>query len=450
MSRSKRRITLVAAAGLVLSLTLTGCLQDPNPRGAGGSGGGEWVAKGGTIKGDKVVTIFGAFGGDEEKVFNASLAEFQKTSGITVKYSSSDNFTTLMKTKVRSGDTPDIALFPQPGGLLELAASKQVQPIDTFLDYDALNKTLVPGFLDAARYKGRVYGAPMRMAVKSVVWYPQKAYDALGLSKSPATIQELSGIADQIKAKGTTPWCVGFESGTATGWVGTDWIEELVLRMYGPDVYDEWVKHEIPFNDKRIVAAFDEFKKLILTDGLTYGGTKGIIATKFGNAMLPAFESPAKCYFMRQGNFAVGFMPENVKKSLDAEVGTMIYPPYEGGYVGKPVLGGGDIAALLNGDDPDSIAVMKFLTSDKFGAEWAKAGGWLSPHKTFDPANYPDETTRNIAKMATSASVFRYDGSDMMPNAVGGGSFWTGMVDFVTGGKDATQVTTDIENSWPK
>ena len=57
-------------------------------------------------------------------------------------------------------------------------------------------------------------------------------------------------------ADGTTPWCVGFESGPGTGWPGTDWIEDLVLRMWGPDVYDQWTSHKIPFNDERIVAAF--------------------------------------------------------------------------------------------------------------------------------------------------------------------------------------------------
>ena len=231
---------------------------------------------------------------------------------------------------------------------------------------------------------------------------------------------------------------------------GADWIEELVLRMWGPDVYDQWTSHKIPFNDERIVAAFEEMDKLLLTDGASWGGSRGILATAFGDAMNPAFETPAKCYWMRQGNFISGFFPTTIQSNLDAEVGTTVFPPYEGGFAGQPILGGGDIAALFNGDDPDAIEVMKFLTSDQFGAEWAQMGGWLSPHKTFDAANYPDETTRSIAEMAANADVFRYDGSDLMPNAVGGGSFWSGMVDFTSGAKTAQQVADDIEKSWPQ
>ncbi|MDO5092357.1 MAG: ABC transporter substrate-binding protein [Propionibacteriaceae bacterium] len=446
MGRLRQRGACLALA-VVVAVGVSGCLQNPNNSTA--SGGGDWVADGGSTDGDKKVTIFGAFGGDEKAAFEASLAKFEQETGIDIEYSNSDDFTTLIKTKIRSGDTPDIALYPQPGGLLEAAADKRIQPIDSYLDYDSLDSSLVPGFLEAARYNGRVYGAPMRMAVKSIVWYPA-SYTSLGLNTSPQTMQELATVSDQVKATGTAPWCLGVESDAATGWPATDWIEEIVLRMHGPDVYDQWTSHQIPFNDPRIVAAFEEFGKLALTDGNVYGGTQGILATNFGTTMNPAFETPPKCYFMRQGNFVASMLPTTVQADLDNAVGTFAYPPYDGGYEGKPMLGGGDIAALFNGNDEDSIAVMKFLTSDQFGAEWAQVGGWLSPHKTFDMNNYPNQTTRTIAEMATSATVFRYDGSDLMPNAVGGGSFWTGMVDFLSGTKTAEQVTTEIENSWPK
>ena len=182
----------------------------------------------------------GAFGGDEEKNFNASLAAFEQTSGIDIQYVSDQDYDDI-KQKVNSGDSPDIGLFPQPGGLIEFATQGKVQPIDTYLDYETLDSTLLPGFLDAALWHGRVYGAPMRNAVKSIVWYPKQAYEAGGWDKAPKTLQELqTNVADKIKATGISPWCMGWESDQATGWVGTDWIEELMLRMHGPDVYDDW------------------------------------------------------------------------------------------------------------------------------------------------------------------------------------------------------------------
>lgn len=446
--RTYRKAAAVFGLCAFASLTLSGCLQDPNPTGAG-SGGLEGYVDGGTNDGDGEVTILGAFGGAEEEAFNASLADFEEESGIDVKYTADTDFTTTVKTRVTTGDSPDIALFPQPGGLLELATDGYVQPIDTYLDYDALDKTLIPGFLDAARLNGRVYGSPMRMAVKSLVWYPKPAYTDAGYDTAPKTIQALDDVAQQILADGTAPWCMGWESDQATGWVGTDWIEELVLRMWGPDVYDQWVNHEIPFNDERIVKSFDEFGKVAKSNEVL-GGVNTILNTGFGDAMTPAFENPPKCYLHRQGNFATGFYPEDIQANLDQSVGIFVYPPYEGGYEGQPILGGGDIAALFNGNDDDAIEVMKFLTSDKFGGPWAEIGGWLSPHKTFDASNYPNETTKQIAELASNATVFRYDASDVMPKEVGSGTFWTGMVSWLDGSQSSEEATTAIENSWPE
>lgn len=440
----------LAAAGLatVVALTLSGCLQNPNTSGSGASGLDGFVDNA-EADGDGKVTILGAFGGAEKDAFLESLVAFEDESGIDIEYTDDQNFTTTVKQKVETGAAPDIAFFPQPGGLLELAADGYVQPIDTYLDYTEINRTLIPGFLDAANLNGRIYGAPMRMAVKSIVWYPKKAWEAAGYPKEFDSIQQLMDFSQELVDKGETPWCMGWESDQATGWVGTDWLEEYVLRIGGPDVYDQWVSHDIPFNDPVVAEALDAFAEVAKGDGMVLGGEKAILNTPFAEAMLPAFEDSPKCWMERQGNFATGFYPDDVQANLDAEVGTFVFPPYEGGYSGQPVLGGGDIAALFNGNDEDAIEVMRFLTSDQFGGEWAKAGGWLSPHKTFDMANYPDETTRAIAELAAGADIFRYDGSDVMPKAVGSDTFWTGMVDWING--ESTQdVLTTIEDGWPE
>ncbi len=451
MAQVQRRKKWIVLGGAVLTTTtLSACLQNPNAvEQGGGAAGLNGYVDNANKDSDKVVKILGAFGGDEQKAFEASIAEWEKSSGIDIQYTADSNFTTIVKTKVTGGDAPDIAFFPQPGGLIELAAAGKVQPIDSVLDYDTLAGTLVPGFLESARLKGRSYGAPMRMAVKSIVWYPKPAFEETGQSTEPKTIQDLAKETDAIKAKGTAPWCMGWGSDAATGWVGTDWIEEFVLRVSGPDVYDQWVSHKIPFNDPQIVKAFAEFAKIAKTDGNVFGGAKNVLNTKFADTMTPAFQTPPKCYLQRQGNFASGFFPKDVQANLDSKVGIFVFPPLEGGYGGQPILGGGDLAALFNGNDPDAIEAMKFLTSDKFGGPWAKAGGWLSPHKTFDAANYPNDVTKKMADIVANADVFRFDASDLMPKEVGSGTFWTEMVKWLQGQSDEATATA-IEKSWPK
>jgi alpha-glucoside transport system substrate-binding protein len=443
LNRPKYRRFAVLAA--VAALTTTGCLSssDDGDDGSSGSGGGD--------SGDGSVEIFGAFTSTEQDGFEASLAPFEDSSGIDVEYQGDPNFATLIGTRVKSGDAPDIALFPQPGNLVGLADSGDITPLDDVIDVNAIEQTLIPGFLDATKGEdGQIYGAPIRMAVKSLVWVPKKPWEDAGYTTDPKSVQELESIGDELNADGIKPWCIGYEDGGATGWVGTDWIEEFMLRVNGPEVYDQWVSHEIPFSSPEVTAAFDAYQELMgENDDNVYGGASGILSTSFKTAGNNAFTDPPKCMMQRQGNFITGFWPKDVQADLAGTVDVMPFPAYEGGYDGVPVLGGGDLAAAFNGDDPDVQKVMEFITSDQFGKEWASQGGWLSPHKTFDGSTYIDDTTRAVAEVATSADVFRFDASDLMPAEVGAGSFWKGMVAWVGGEQSTEEVEQTIDDSWP-
>ncbi len=451
MTRKRSRVLALGAMCTTVVLLTAGCLQGGDEGGGGGDGGGSSSSvDGGTDDGDKVVEVIGAFGGVEGDSFEKEIKSFEDETGIDIQYTGTQDFQTIITSKVRAGDTPDIGIFPQPGTLVELADEGDVAAVEDYMDLPGIEKTLIPGLLEAGSTEdGTAYGAPMRVAVKSLVFVPKEAYSQGGYSTEPATIQELAGIADEIKSSGTAPWCLGYESDAATGWVGTDWIEEFMLRLHGPEVYDQWVSHEIPFDDPKVQEAFDAYGEIVTTEGNVRGGAAAVINTPFAEAGNPAFEDPPKCMLHRQGNFITGFFPEDVQSNLDDAVDVFYFPAYEGGYDGNPVLGGGDLAASFNPDDEDTVAVMEYLSGEEFGQSWAADGGWLSPHSTFDTSLYPDEITRKVGEIAANADVFRFDGSDLMPVDVGGGSFWTGMVEWTTGDKSTEEVTQEIEASWP-
>ncbi|PZO60319.1 MAG: carbohydrate ABC transporter substrate-binding protein [Pseudoxanthomonas suwonensis] len=448
MRLNPTRRALMGGAAAASALGLASCLQNPDSGGSGGGGGNGSDGGSAGGSGDGVVTILGNFGGQEADGFNAALQAWSEENGIQVEYTSDQDFVNTIRTRASAGDAPDIALFPQPGGLLELAA-EHITPISDYLDESALKETLIPGFLESATLDGTVYAAPVRLAVKSLVWYPTAAYTEGGYSTEPATVQELMAISDEIKASGTAPWADAWNADQATGWVGTDWLEEFMLRIHGPEVYDQWTSHEIPFNDPKVVQALDELGKLLKTEGNVLGGSQTILNTPFAEASLPLFEDPPAAMLHRQGNFVTGFFPDDVQEDLDNKVGVFALPKWEGGFDGQPILGGGDLAALFAQGDEEAVKVMEFITSPEFGAEWAKAGGWLSPHSTFDNSQYADETTRRVADIAANAEVFRFDGSDLMPGSVGGGSFWTAMVEWIGDEKDTQQVLDEVEASWP-
>jgi alpha-glucoside transport system substrate-binding protein len=432
-----RRWSAALAAGAAVLLLTSACLED------GGSSSG-----GGGNNDNSVEVVFG-FGGDQSKAFTSAADEWAKANGVTIKWTeASQSFDTLIRSRVAGNNFPDIALFPQPGVMMDIAKSGKLQDLGGIVDLATLRNTLVPGELDAGTSTdGKVYGAPVSMNVKSLVFYPKKAFAAAGY-KEPTTIADLLALTNQIKQSGTTPWCIGMEAGAATGWPATDWMEDFVLRIGGPEKYDQWVKHEIPFNDPIVKQAADQFAQIALTDGNVFGGRSGIVGTSFSTAANPMFENPPKCFLHRQGNFITqkGFFPENIRTNLDAEVGVFYLPGMTAD--AKPVLGGGDLAGAFSNDDATK-KVMSHLTSDKFNGG-TKIGSYISPHKTFDVSLYPDETTKKIAGLAYGATVFRFDGSDQMPGAVGAGSFWKDMVAWVSGQKTEEQALNDIEASWPK
>ena len=418
---------------------MAGCLEE----GGGNSGGGN------TGNGDNSVEIVFGFGGDQSKAFQAAVDEWAKANSVTIKYSeASQSFDTLIRSRVAGNNLPDIALFPQPGIMMDIAKTGKLKKLSDVTDVEALKQTLVPGELAAGTATdGTVYGSPASMNVKSLVFYPKKAWDAKGY-QVPTTIAELETLTDKIKADGTAPWCVGLEAGAATGWVATDWIEDFVLRFGGPDKYDQWVQHKIPFNDPVVKQAADEFAKLTLTSGNTFGGKAAMLGNSYTTAANSMFDTPPKCFMHRQGNFITqkGFFPEKIRTAMDTEVGVFQLPGTTA--ADKPVLGGGDLAGAFSNDDATK-KVMAFLTSDKFNGG-TTTGSYISPHKTFDLSQYPDETTKKIAQLAYGATVFRFDGSDQMPGAVGAGSFWKDMVAWVAGQKTEQQALDDIEKSWPK
>jgi alpha-glucoside transport system substrate-binding protein len=400
-----------------------------------------------SIEGEHV-EIFGAFSSDEADRFRETLQPLIDETGMDVEYVDSPSFDTEIVTRVEGGNVPDIAMFPQPGLLLDIAAEVDAVPITEYLDLEALEASLIPGFLDAATdADGNIMGFPVRMAVKSAMWYPVPEFEEAGYAL-PTSDTELVALQDQILADGGTPWCIGVEDGTGSGWPGTDWIEEYMLRLHGPEVYDQWVSHELPFDSPEVRAAFEKFAELWADEANVVGGTQGILGLNFGDSPADLFTDPPNCYLHRQGNFITGFFPEDVLEDLDANVGVTYFPVVEGGYDGRPVLVGGDLAMLIN-DTPAARAAMEFLAQAQYGQSWAAAGGWLSPHADFDASVYPTEVERSLFQIGAEADIARFDASDLMPGPVGTGSFWVGIIDFIGGQRSLDEVLVSIDESWP-
>ena len=406
--------------------------------------GGETTSAGDGGDSDRTVTILGVIVGEQQAKLEQALAPFEEETGIDVIYEGTDAFATLLPVRVESGDAPDVAMFPQPGLMADFATAGDLVPITTFMDEATLAAADHETGLDLGSFGGSTYGVWYRASVKSLVWYSPAAFEAKGYNV-PTSWDELTALSDQIVADGGTPWCLGLESGDATGWPGTDWVEDIMLRTAGPDTYDQWVSNEIPFNDATVKTAFDEFGKIALNPDYVVGGTVGAISTPFGDSPQGLFGDQPSCYLHRQANFIASFFPETI--ALGEDVDVFLLPGIDESY-GTPVLVAGDVFGMFN-DTPEARELMAYLASPTPHEIWAELGGFLSPHQAVSLDVYPDPVSKKQAEFLTTAETIRFDGSDMMPGVVGTGTFWSGVVDYVAG-TPSDKVLDDIQKSWPE
>jgi alpha-glucoside transport system substrate-binding protein len=386
----------------------------------------------------ETVTILGTLTGNGEDKLMAAIAPFEAATGIDVIYEGTDAFTTLISVRVDAGDAPDLALFPQPGLMLDFAQQGDLVPQAR----SSLESAYDAYWLDLASVAGELYGVWMRADVKSLVWYNPAAFRAAGYTV-PTTWDDLERLTAQMVDDGHVPWCIGMESGNATGWVATDWLEEILLRQAGPEIYDQWVAHEIPFTHPAIKQALTTFGDIVRDPELVRGGATGAISIPFGDAPAALFTDSPGCYLHRQASFISDFLPQGLDPGETVDVFAL--PPMQP-ELGQAVLVGGIVYAQFN-DTPAATALMQHLATVEAHTLWANEG-YVTPHEAVSLDTYPNLLTRHQAAVLKNADVIRFDGSDLMPGAVGTGTFWTGMIDYV-GGADIDTVLTTIEESWP-
>ncbi len=393
---------------------------------------------------DTTVNVFGAFVDTDAERFNLAMALFEEQTGIDVVYEGSGDFEAQVTIRTEGGAPPDAAAFPQPGLLGDFVQSGHIIDMNNWFNSAYLKQQYIDSWLEMATMGGIMAGIWHRANVKSLVWYPKPEFEAAGY-QIPQTWDELIALSDQIVSDGGVPWAIGIESSGATGWVATDWVEDILLRTAPASDYDAWVRGELPFDSPQIRRAIDIMSEIWSNDAYVLGGSDGILLTPFGDAPTPLFEDPPAAWLHRQASFIPAFFPEGAEVGIDVDF--FYLPPIDEEY-GKPVLGAGDIYGFFN-DRPEVRAFAKYVTTGLSTKAWVEQGGFISPHKDAELDWYPTAIDRQYATILSEATTFRFDGSDLMPGAVGTGSFWTGMVDYVNG-DSIDAVLSGIDNSWPR
>ncbi len=437
--RSSFRRRAIAGVGFaaIAALTLAGCAE------GGSSGSASASISGQTVK------ISGGITGSEADALNSSFAQFTKDTGVKVEYTGDKSFEGNIVTKVTGGSAPDIAIVPQPGLLKTLVGTGQVKPATSNVTAN-VDKNWSPDWKAYGTIDGKFYAAPMLANVKGYVWYSPAKFKEWGVTV-PKTWDELITLTKTIQQKtGTAPWCAGFASGDASGWPGTDWVEDLVLRQSGPAVYDQWVANTVKFTDAPIKQAFDAVGQILLNPAYVnagFGDVKSINSTAFAD--VAAKVADGSCAMTHQASFlSSNFLTVKTKAgaapkvAADGDVYAFILPGITAGK--STVEAGGEFVASFS-DSPAVQKVLEYMSSPEFANARVKLGGVISANKNADPSLASSAFLTDAMKtLQDSNTTIRFDASDLMPAVVGSGSFWKGMVSWIDG-KPTDQVLSDIQ-----
>ena len=234
----------------------------------------------------------------------------------------------------------------------------------------------------------------------------------------------------------------------ATGWVLTDWMEDFMLRINGEKVYDQWVNHEIPFNDPKVKAVADAVGAYVKNADYLGGDAlvKAIATTKFQDGGLPILPTTAAatCTARRASTPATG--PKGTTIGPDGDVNFFYLPSPAGGP--KYMLGAGDLYAAGT-NKPESMDVLRYTGSVEYQTATANSRRRPVAEQEHRPEAITDPFVQQLSELQASADVFRFDGSDQMPGAVGSGTFWTEITAWVVGGS-TDDFLNNVEKSWPK
>lgn len=390
---------------------------------------------------DGPITFATSFASNELEAFQAVVDEFTAQTGIEVEVQQiSRDMAQVLGNRVAGGNPPDLANIPNPGLFAQF--QDDLASLDWFRETDVANEVL-DSFLEAGSFNGTLYGVVPGASYKSLVWYNVPVFEAEGYS-IPQSLGELLQLQNQMVADGYTPWCIGVESGAASGWPGTDWMEDLALRVNGAEFFDAWVNHDISWNDPRVGQLFNLFG-LFANDGMAFGGTQNIINTNFGaDAIGNMFTDEPRCLMYKMASFANGIITSNFDVTLGEDFDAFTFPSVGGGPA--PALVAGDFIIAFN--DNDRIRqLIQFWASSEAQSMFAELNpGRIAVNRNVSLDVYPNSVIRNAASAIQEAPIARFDGSDSMPAAVGSDAYFSAVLDYLTG-TPVAQIQDTMENA---
>lgn len=388
------------------------------------------------------IDVLNVWSGEELDSFNAVVAPFTRRTGIVINPESTRNLSVALTIRLRGNDPPDVAVLPNPPLMRQLARQNRLIRLDTMLDMPKVRGDYDNKWLDLASYQGKLYSLIYKAANKGTIWYSPAHFHALGY-QPPTTWDDLLALSNEIAASGKYPWSLGVENATASGWPAADWIAEIYLKQFGPELYDQWVSHQIPWTHESVRQAFQHFGQIIGGQHYIAGMPQTVLNTSYTSACYAPFSTPPQAYMNYLGDFAAGFITSRFPGAQPgSDFAFFPFPSLNPRYA-SAVTGSADLVVAMR-DTAEVRQFMSYLATANAQAIWVKRGGATSVNRAVDVRAYPNPVARASAAMLLEAAPFRFGADDLMPFAVEK-TFWLKVQDFIADQRQLDAVLHSIE-----
>jgi maltose-binding protein MalE len=409
-NRVVRGVALTAVA-VPLALLAAGCGGSSNKSSGGTTTATSGSSSNSSVKGS--VTFDGIWTGAEAQSFAKVIAAFNKQyPNVKIKYKPvGNNVPTVLATAIAGGHPPDMADIAQPGLVKQLAQQGKLKPI-TYAK-SAIGANFAPVWQQLGTVDGKLYALVFKAANKSLLWYNVPAFQQAGVT-APKTFDSLLKDAQTLKQSGTPAYSIG----GADGWTLTDLFENLYLRRWGQQKYQQLSAHQIKWTDPSVITTLKDMSKIIGDTANLAGGSSGAIQNGFNDSVTNAFSSPPKGAIVFEGDFVAGVILSSTKAKPKTGFDAAPFPSITPGANANAVEIGGDLFVTFR-DTPAIQAFVKFLATPEAATAWAKLGGFGTGNKNVPASVYPDAITRATEAPIGKATAVVFDMSDEQPSSFG-------------------------------
>ena len=373
------------------------------------------------------VVIAGPFITDQD-YFEEELKEFSKQNNLRIKYLSMPDIETYL---IQNPDNNiDIAIIPNPQGVTNLGERNIILPIEELVPESKIKSSFSNHLINvtSSDETNINYGVFFRLFPNSLIWYDVEKFQKIGSPKFES-YNELLEFTYQNASNDNYIWCLDIESGGSTGWVATNWLEDLLIHHYGTEVYDKWYLQELKPSSNEVIFSFIDIGKLVYPKNYVYGGYKRVVRKEFRNNFSNLTNQDTSCIFSWSGHYSSFYFPNNLEYGKDFDF--MKFPSVENK---NALIGIGDVLVATNKKNT-TIKVINYLIDDNFGKVWMSKSD-----ATYIPANLNNlnkiynlmtEKEQILVRNALKENLFRYDASELMERRIGSDALWKALKNYI-------------------